>query len=1098
MQLVNWGGFHGITSIDFSPATTLVSGASGTGKSTILDAYVALMMDSNTPFNGASNDAGTGRARGATQRSLLTYLRGKTDDAHEDGVSTAKVLRGSNSSTWGAITATFVDDHGNRFTALRLYFVARSVSRDSEIVKKLCTVPGSVDVKEFEPLAADRFDKRSVESRFPSLKVHDTYEAFAVAVHTRLGIGSVGGGSNALRLLGRIQAGRPITTVDDLYKSMVLDTPATFAAADRAIDHFTDLEAAYGEMVTAADKQAALQPIVGLWGDYEEELANVSAVDRLGMSMGADSPFAHWAATYEAHLIEVAVQRKSAELKVERAAETAAAEREGELGTQLNAVIADIDGAGGATLTAIDTELDARRDELVKVQAARAKLNIDVAELGLRLETIEDFSQVFERASEFLKVEFDEQARALETERDELNKRAWPLETEEKELKDERESLKGRAGRVPKPMHDARVEAAAAAGLSPADLPFVAELIDVAPAYSEWRTAAELVFGGLARVMLVDEHHLDHLSRSIDHLDWKIRLNFEGVQLLPFAPRTLNPALLSGRLLYADSPYSHWIVERLSNAGIDALCVPTPAELSGGGRRVTRSGQTRHGQSGAHGRTNSGNVIGFDSKAREDEIDARLAAIRSELEAIEPELETIRVKQRQLSTRRDAYRVIVATTWESIDVAGVQSRIASLDAERREIIESNDVLRDLQQRRDRLEKERDAAAKLKYGSQINAESLDGLLVDLDERLVEVRAEVVRLERSGRMLSEFDAQALSDKFVALDGGDEYDKDRFPQQLARLSQTIGRERSAAESAATKAKESLERVFEAFQARWLDPNLGVAVESYPDYRQILDDITATGLHERREEWVRRLASWTGDDLVPLNAAFEAAVEEIEDRLRPVNAILTELPFGAHRDRLRIELRRLHRDDHAAFRAELRQLSSGTTGVLGLEHAETKFKLLRTFIDRLRPSARSGERSQRDYLLDVHRHIELSATITAADGTIRATYRSLGEKSGGETQELIAFIVGAALRFQLGDETRSRPRFAPVFLDEGFVKADSEFAGRGVSAWKGLGFQLIVAAPLDKVTALEPHMDRILQVTKRPDTGRSRVTDLTEGPTS
>ena len=62
----------------FAPGATLLTGGSGTGKSTLLDAYLAVMMPSDTPFNGASNDAATGRARGARQRNLLTYLRGKT------------------------------------------------------------------------------------------------------------------------------------------------------------------------------------------------------------------------------------------------------------------------------------------------------------------------------------------------------------------------------------------------------------------------------------------------------------------------------------------------------------------------------------------------------------------------------------------------------------------------------------------------------------------------------------------------------------------------------------------------------------------------------------------------------------------------------------------------------------------------------------------------------------------------------------------------------------------------------------------------------------------------------------------------------------
>jgi uncharacterized protein YPO0396 len=68
-------------------------------------------------------------------------------------------------------------------------------------------------------------------------------------------------------------------------------------------------------------------------------------------------------------------------------------------------------------------------------------------------------------------------------------------------------------------------------------------------------------------------------------------------------------------------------------------------------------------------------------------------------------------------------------------------------------------------------------------------------------------------------------------------------------------------------------------------------------------------------------------------------------------------------------------------------------------------------------------------------------------------------------------------------------------VFLDEGFVKADSEFAGRSVRAWQNLGFQLIIGAPLDKVTALEPHMDLLLTVTKNAR-GYSYISDLPDDP--
>jgi uncharacterized protein YPO0396 len=69
------------------------------------------------------------------------------------------------------------------------------------------------------------------------------------------------------------------------------------------------------------------------------------------------------------------------------------------------------------------------------------------------------------------------------------------------------------------------------------------------------------------------------------------------------------------------------------------------------------------------------------------------------------------------------------------------------------------------------------------------------------------------------------------------------------------------------------------------------------------------------------------------------------------------------------------------------------------------------------------------------------------------------------------------------LGDEKRNRPRFAPVVLDEAFIKADGEYTGAAVDAWNQLGFQLIVGAPDEKVNSLEAALDQSIVVTKNPE---------------
>ena len=89
----------------------------------------------------------------------------------------------------------------------------------------------------------------------------------------------------------------------------------------------------------------------------------------------------------------------------------------------------------------------------------------------------------------------------------------------------------------------------------------------------------------------------------------------------------------------------------------------------------------------------------------------------------------------------------------------------------------------------------------------------------------------------------------------------------------------------------------------------------------------------------------------------------------------------------------------------------------------------------------------------------------------------------SGGEGQELIAFILGAALRYRLGEGGQAPPVYGCVVLDEGFVKADSDYTGRSLRALQELGFQLIVGAPREKATAFEDFVDLVAYISTDPD---------------
>jgi len=1113
LQIVNWGGFGGLTVVPLRGDATMISGASGVGKSTILDAYTALMMPSDTKFNGASNDAVAGRARGAGQRNLLSYLRGAVDvvDDPRTGRPVEKLLRGKGSDTWGAIAMTYVNDRGGRFTALRTYYVPRRATRSSDVQMQLATQEGAPALDALEVAVPERFHANTLKKLFPGIRVHRTYAEFAAVLHARLGIGANGDGAKALRLLARIQAGNQVRSVDELYKDMVLERPSTFAAADRAIEHFDDLDTAHSAMRTEEQKLELLGPITALHDRKVAATRRLAELDSYGVTLSGDTPLRMWLLRTHLRLIESAV--------VDNRAQRAAAGDELSATTSAERThLADLEAAkeshraaGGATLQSLALSLEqeqvVREDRLARRSVLQERLlplidatDAQAPDIEAALLSSEAFAVLQLHAQQWLAGWQREQER-LRRERDAVLRGQFPLSERQSSLRRERASLEGRAGRMPARMHELRAEVAQVSGLGVDELPFVAELIDVAPDESRWRTAVETVLGASARMMLVPLDRLDAFSSAIDGLRLRGRLTFEGVELDLPDPGPADPERVAGKLVFQDSPFTGWVRAHVEEPSRNALCVESADGLTGPGYRVTLAGQTRNGRRGAHGRGDTRNIIGFSNVDAMAELDAELADLEERLDAVTAELGQIDQRSRILEQQRTSYDAVASARFDDFDVDGSDRRIADLERRRAEILDSDDGLQALEAQIADLTARVEETRRARYGVEQRQRELNATHAELVDAEDDVKDRLQAMEADGRVvLDEGQEAALTADFAAAAApADPDDLARFAETSQRLAQRLRDAVTDAEAELHRVDDDLVQVFRVYKFHWDSPNLGTTADSYPDYARILDDIRGEGLAARRAEWRRRLTEWSGQDLVPLVGAMAASIEEIEDRLEPINAILRRLEFGASGDRLRIRLRRLAPAHVQVFMKDLRTLSSGSTSELGEEALEKRFAELSAFMQQLRKPSQVGEAAasltDRDRLLDVRRHVEISAErYDHTTGELRATYRTLGEKSGGESQELVAFIVGSALRFRLGDEMRSRPRFAPVFLDEGFVKADSEFAGRAVQAWRGLGFQLIVGVPLDKVTGLEPHMDELLAITKNSTTHQSWITPISD----
>ncbi|MDR2723290.1 MAG: hypothetical protein LBB54_06155, partial [Cellulomonadaceae bacterium] len=692
-----------------------------------------------------------------------------------------------------------------------------------------------------------------------------------------------------------------------------------------------------------------------------------------------------------------------------------------------------------------------------------------------------------------------------------------------RELVAERDDLASRRGNIPAVLHRARLALAEAAGLNEKDVPFVGELIEVRTEHEAWREAFNLALGGFATTVLLDTAHLARFRQAIDSVPSDVRVRFEGVPVDLSSTSALDPGTLPGRLEFAASPFDGWLRERLAEQ-FAFVCVDQASHLSQYAKALTRTGQMSAGARGAHGGHGRANVLGFTNTRHLADLDRRIEAARDRLRQASEAFRGAELGLTAVEEQTAAARIVTGLTWGDVDVMAARADVARWDDVISQAREASPQLDELRDHADALDTQIDAlngdlGVTRQQAIDLHAcwervsddvDAAQGIIDAADDRGDLLTA--AQQDYLDAVLNDDPAAVTPDQQPASpDGSDSSDGNGssdgdpaaasvagpatetlspderlavFDAAMSRASGRLRHDRESAHLAVDSGMGSLQTIFTGFVARWPDPNLGTDPDaSYRDFERILDALESERLHQLEAQWRRSLLRMSGADLTELEATISRSLREITERIDPINQILATLPFADDGHRLRIDASRVQSTVVARFRKDLRDLRALLQTDASDEEREQRYARMARLVDRIRPG--SPDRAD---LIDVRRHVRLSAEKVDLDGNHVALYDHIGEKSGGESQELVAFIVGAALRYQLGDAGADRPRYAPVFLDEALIKADAQFSGRAIGAWRGLGFQLVVGAPNDKVSALEPHVDASYVVVKDA-AGRSRA---------
>lgn len=1110
MQVYNWGTFCGYHDFPMmqedaqgNPAVIMITGESGTGKSTLLDAKTAVLMPYNVRFNAASNRTTKGRARSQTERNVYSYLMGQQDnEVDEDtGETRERFLRDRARSNWSAIVLTFdAAEGGGQFAAARFYYVTANSQRN-EYRTLYVTADHDLDPRLMERVAAEPFTAGMLRQVYADATVYDGVTSFLHATYQRLQIGSGESGRNAMRLHEQIQAGYSVEDVDGLFKTLVLDEPTTYEHALKACDAFDEREETWTRMREAQEKAEALSPIRDLYANWENRHAE--AVLLAGLGAGDDlGPLALWICRREAQVCAWSREEETAQAEsLERQISEKMAKLE-EDEAELKRVSRAVMERGGAEIDRLREDMAAAQNEKRRrhnlCDVARDKLAETDYELPLDEVAYERLSGELAEA-----IAQEETVReALEERRTTQVIRTNELKTQLEELKDELEHYRGQRGLMPKRLTDIRDRMARLLELTPDDLPFAGELMDLCRDAEEWRVAANVGYHGLARTVLVDERRLRDFSVRINGIHLGFRLNFEGVDLSRhYDAADADNDMLSSKLVFRDdSPFVEWLREEVGSSRRDFVCVDDPNDLDGSEAQITREGQTRKGRRGAHGHSQDSLVIGFENSGRvrslSDSIDETVGLLARENEVYM----AIQAQDRQIRVVHDAAMWVQEHSFSEIYEREMEQKIEDL-AERLRQLESSDDLQKLIKERERLEETVNAHhrtigaldSRRESHEKRSASLLSRIeMLDARERLLEVagtalgKAQETKLEK---LAAEHEQSYLGETWEML--AQNYDRVR-----GGMESQIRRELTDAKHFETQYKNSLEQIFNRYRAQWLgeDSDVGTSVESYPDYLEMLEQLEADELtREVADVWLSNLFKQTAGSLVTLLNAYREDLRGTRGRIDQINDIMGGFKFGPEGGHLTINQRDTHLADIERLQSELRGWTGYATAERERRFTSREHEELRSFMGRLREDLAGNVHP----LLNTHRLVKMSVTVTWPPETGRgqSSFDTLSAKSGGETQELVAFILGAALLYCLGNNLAGKPSFSPVFLDEAFIKADDRYTRRAIKALVGLGFQVIIAVPTNKVQEVVPVANQYVCVTKRRSDGHSYVLPMEAG---
>ncbi|KAA8816125.1 hypothetical protein CSQ85_11925 [Bifidobacterium rousetti] len=1107
-QLVNWGcydGYHEFTpAYDDGAIMTLVAGDSESGKSTLLDSHTAVLYPTGYGYNRASNG-------GRSERGIYSYLKGALGNMSNNGKETEYLrgsLNGEPAPVWGAVIETYENNDG-AILSFGMFLTLPAGGAVNELKRTWLSWDSRIDPRIMDAYRGTSITPSKLADAYPGCRTYESGEKCHDYVWGRLGLTK-----KACRLLAKVQSSEATGNGDGVFKSLVLEVPDAIGKAEQTVGDYDAFKNNLDSMERSVRQLAALDRLHDRLARYDE------AATQAGAYTGIDPDD-----TEGAHTIDTMVTRRLRGEVVDGR-------------RMLDTELADAQSKSQTAETRYRDETTAY-EELAREYEERGGGEVD--RLNAKLEDAQAQADRIHREHERVARAFDQAGRTMPmdgdawnrdigmlqhdetgytTRMEEIENRLTGLRVKSRDLAANLDQLRGdyqvqAAGdsRVPADMEETRRTIAGILGVNVEDIPYAAQLMDVAKDQERWRTAVNAVYRELGSTILVDAALKDTLAPRIAAIKpnglRRVKVMFARTGM-PVDPKPRD-GWASGTLVYrTGSPYAGWLAT-ITGGACDARCVDT-IDTSDNGRQVRDDGFLYDGAATvSHGLKTRDNrpmesIIGFADEQYLRELRERIDTAQQQVDQTSGEIQAALDQRRSLESAHTLTTLIEGVTWTDVDEQSALERVDRIETMIDSLQSDPDVIRlghMVEEARIRQRNASDEAARARdlVAATQNTIHQAGEWLERHPETSMEGTETILTKETGMILD------AAYKAVPMTGdGGAADRTRYiigthDGAINRMiADTIRKGKRDADRDRDAQRETVETLMDAYLREYEpDENRVTATVGDRNYftreRDIVSTQAAPGvLGEEYRSKVDDLYR----DFVSLNNALRRDKEDVIDKLALINQKMSQLRYGAKHGRLTIQPE--VNDPDKTFRGALTRIINRLTDAQrnpDRSDDETKrlFAECRPMVDKLRqeldsindkqgPFERYGARN-----LDPRCRSRFPAIVEYEDGVIERI-ESTGGKSGGALQEFTSFVYGAALVYQLGGgDIDAQPSYTTLFLDEAFTKADRQFTRRAMKVLSALGFQIIAATPNSKVSEIMALSNKACVVRKNLSTGKSRI---------